>query len=375
MKDINFDLKNCGDWCTLSWTLHNEGEAPHLALKVDQLHFSTNGPEGTLPTWGYATMVDIPNDQGWFTGPSGGPFGIGPYICFGREGDSHPVETSVNLFFELAACKREDDFLEFAGKYGPLGWKLDAFFFDGYPYQKFLAQIENYRSQLEGQGDPKPAELEHLDHLVRRVREAPYVRDWREGVLPTVVGERVWDWKLTAQEIRDAIEVRQLVEEADYEEIDLRYPVQLDSERIESAAKEELEYGEICTGGLINYWIEWITNLEMRRPGFTKSRRHRKKWLYLEFLLFVINFKIAKRIWPSYRPEGAKWRYDSLFAIIWSQLAEFVVGYPEHTRCQACGKWFIVVGKARGRGKKTCSNSCRVRLSQKRRKGRGRDAN
>lgn len=108
----------------------------------------------------------------------------------------------------------------------------------------------------------------------------------------------------------------------------------------------------------------FVTNLERRRPGFTQSRRHNVKWLYSEFLLFVINLKIAKRVWPSYRLGGPQWRYDSLFSLIWTQLAEFVVKYPEHTQCKACGKWFLVQGKARGRGKKTCSPSCRVRLSQ-----------
>jgi len=371
MARQKMDLKRCaGSIRHLSWDKRDGDEAPALALKMDDFHYSTAGSEGNFPTWGYCTMVDLPNDQGWFTGRKGGLFGIGPYLCFGEEQPAGAALVEENLFFNLAACKTAEDVFSFAKRWGPLGWRLDAFFFDGYPCQSFLDNLEKYYVFIADREDPDHVEVERMERVIERVKNLPYLEEWRRGALPAVAAERMQDWLVTAQEIRDAIEIRRLLEAGDHEEVELHYPVGFDEERIERGLQELDLYGAIWGDGLLNYWAGFITNLERERPGFLNKKRHQAKWLYSHFLLFVVNLKIAHRVWPSYLLDGPRWRHDSLFALVWTQLANFIVEYPEHTQCRACGKWFLVQGKARGRGKKTCSDSCRVRLSQKKKAAR-----
>ena len=86
MARQKMDLKRCAGSIRHPLGDKRDGdEAPALALKMDDFHYSTAGSEGNFPTWGYCTMVDLPNDQGWFIGRKEACSESGPYLCFGEE--------------------------------------------------------------------------------------------------------------------------------------------------------------------------------------------------------------------------------------------------------------------------------------------------
>lgn len=322
-----------------------EGALP-LALRFDDHHLSTYLNNGYVIPWKYCTMVDIPGPE----------YEVGTYLCFAELNIDTTVNVGTDVFWKFKNCRTKDDVFKFAKEFGPLGTPLYAFLFS--EHTDFLDQID--RSLKDGLFNQA-----EIKNLVAYVKKQPYYEDWQNGKLLQMAGESVSDWLERAKEVRCVIELKKLIEDNQFDELNHRLPAVRYDIASETAT---VHLGEDSTipRRIVFFWMSLVAGLEDHKLKGPKASE-----LYNQFLLEVVNFYLKDKVSIIYELGGMRLRQSSLLPYIWTEVGNFLTNYPDLQCCANCGEWFPVRGKARGRGKKTCSTSCRVRLSQKRKKNSG----
>lgn len=346
----NLEVDKSGSFSTFTFgdkSIRGYKGALPLALRFDDHHLSTYLNNGYVMPWKYCTMVDIPDDLNL-------KYGVGTYLCFAELNIDTTVNVGTDVFWKFKNCKTKDDVFKFAKEFGPLGTPLYAFLFS--EHTDFLDQID--RSLKDGLFNQA-----EIKNLVAYVKKQPYYEDWQNGKLLQMAGESVTDWLESAKEVRCVVELKKLIEDNQFDELNRRLPVAASYD----IASETLtiDPGEDSTipHRIVFLWGAMEAGLKKHKFKGPKASE-----LYNLLLLEVVNSHLKDSVSVVYELKGKRLRYSSLLPHIWAEVGDFLINYPELQCCANCGEWFPVRGKARGRGKKTCSTSCRVRLSQKNKK-------
>jgi hypothetical protein len=142
--------------------------------------------------------------------------------------------------------------------------------------------------------------------------------------------------------------------------------------------------------GRANSFGEEADTGELRTLAVIASRAHNSEWLRWfragecamparYYLQQSVNEKLRNRVspkllWnvPRSRPQDLALYLvsDNLLGAVWLQFAELINGNKPLRRCAACQSWIVISTEGTGRrsNRSTCSNACRMKIYEQRKK-------
>lgn len=339
--------------------------------------------------WPQCKEVVLPNT--YWTTASGQTMLLEKFFCFdegvdqdpaaGSKGSRPDVRVPPSAFLNLARAADDQKLLKkFARRYGPLGVIPYFFQFESVSYEQF---IDKWIGRISELGEASPDIAQGLEDELRSVARYRYVRDWKAGKLKTMCCESLEDWSMAAREFRELHEAWRALRSGDFDILRQRFPVDVsDYQQVDSGIFRDCElspynlqrYGPeirsspFTESPLSVFWLPFVTDLKDGSSSDYAFSPEGEYDLYETFLFGICDRKLRTTVSVSFHPKfGLELDVATLYGRLWLDAVEFMLEKPEYICCKACGKWTLVTGKARGRGKQTCNKTCRSRLSQMRR--------
>ena len=285
-------------------------------------------------------------------------FSLDRTLCFGDQTGEF-IEFEPAALLEFAEChKSADTLVAFARKWGPLDFELKEYHMGLMTFEKFMSNIQKKISQLDH--DPELCERVRLraEQDLDTLKASTLGNLWMRDRLERLVGESVSTWVTYSWFFDELLSLHRAATDSDPNTLNsiLQLPLSFQGFKSLSTARES-------NSGISEQIRQ---HFEQNPENFERAQGDPAAAARL-FLQSQVNRHLEDNVHTFVTDDGFKNVPRNLFTQLWLQLGDFIHTNPEHFKCMACGKWNIVTGKARGRGKKTCGHSCRVRLSQKKR--------
>jgi hypothetical protein len=243
-----------------------------------------------------------------------------------------PLEDETGLFRQFVDTpSTQEGILQFANKYGLLGGEASVFV--EILLSKTKVPVVEFLSLVEGEGEQE-----------RRVGSV-------------TVGERLEVWQKAIIDMKRAVEVFDAIQRRD-----TQYLAQFIHWQDRDLVLYKRKIGDTTYHSIIG-----------RRetdPGRMNRFRYGDVLLPAQYFLQVfvnqhmeVNPSNARLLWDDMSHPSIFVCPHGLLAALWLQLALAIDGDRTYRSCRVCSKWFEV-GLTKRRDAKTCSDSCRKKLSR-----------